>query len=259
MYHLWVYENGQKAALGFNIPSLLLSYDTRNGEWYLATLPATASALAWDGEQWVVVVAVPGQICTLDATRAYDIAGASGTLVPGDTWTTTTLTDASAAFPTAGKGLQGAPVWQLDAAGNVLGYRLVKSNTATQLTIFGTWPAAWANGMQYRVGDLQYYAEFDDQTLAPLGARKELQRWDVFPDPDSAANVMKLLVYGRYLEASDPVVSDSYDLNGEDHPRLAAADAGTRARALRLRLEGLTRRLVTVRGMDLVGKNINRD
>lgn len=159
LYHAWLFRHGDVDDYGVRVPQLFLTYDMATGAWTAGELAASCSGLwtAADGAP-MVVVGIAGGVARL-ADVPYDGVDIIGSATGG---TANTLVDASASFPVSGSdttGLCGLPVLITDPAGGNIQRRLVKSNTDTEITIYGAWTTAPAADWEYHVGNIRWYAE----------------------------------------------------------------------------------------------------
>ncbi|OGV45205.1 MAG: hypothetical protein A2017_06600 [Lentisphaerae bacterium GWF2_44_16] len=174
-YYLWLFGIGDVVNYGVRIPQLMLTYDFNRNFWTAGELAASASGLWRDTNGAdIVVIGIAGGVAKLSIVP-YDGVDMKGNVSSA---TTTTLTDSAAAFPVADEdnpGLSGLPVHVYDSAG-ILQRRIVKSNTATEITIYGTWEATPTDAYNYHVGPIRWNAETGDLAFETFDTRKNFER-----------------------------------------------------------------------------------
>lgn len=162
LYHLWLFRVGEVTATNLRVPQMMLTYDLKNQTWVSGELAASASGLWIDASGIpMVVVGIAGGVAKL-ADVGYDGLDISGTLVNADTVTTTGFTDVSANFPVSAAGvvgLCGLPIHLSNPAGTIRIRSIIKSNTATAITVYGPWETTPAAGWKYHIGAIRWYLE----------------------------------------------------------------------------------------------------
>lgn len=250
MYHLWLYELGVIGVAGVRVASLMLSFDARNGEWYAGNLSASLSAVVKRQGRLVAVVLVPGRYGVLTLDTYQDFFAYSGTLAGGSEFTSTTFRLATTPFPTDDNGVAGAPVYLFDSDGVLLERQIVKGNTSSRITTWGEWTTTPDATMTYRIGDIQYSAEFDDLAMRPMRKRKVFKHVGVMVDADSAENEMTVEAIPKRADSGLTTSTKTQDMNGVDYIEMGR-NLTIRGRSVKVKLSGLTRREVVVRGIDV--------
>jgi hypothetical protein len=175
-YYLWLFGLNDVANYGLRVPQLMLSYDFDKDAWTKGELAASASGL-WhddDGDD-IVVIGISGGVAKLSDVN-YDGLDISGNISSA---AANTLTDSAAAFPVAAEnvhGLSGLPIHVYDANGNCQ-RRIIASNTATIITVYGSFSPIPDNTFTYHVGAIRWNAATGDLGFADsFDSRKEFER-----------------------------------------------------------------------------------
>lgn len=134
-----------------------LAYSTLTGAWWQETYHRAVRStllLPMDGRLRLVAGCADRFLCVFGDGTTDERAAITGTATAGGS---TTLTDSGASFPTSGVGLTGCPVAII--AGTGAGqYRLVSSNTATELTVSSAWTTNPSTDSVYLVGAVELTA-----------------------------------------------------------------------------------------------------
>lgn len=134
-----------------------LAYSTISGAWWMETYHRAVRStllLPMNGRLRLVAGCADRFLCVFGDGTTDERAAITGTATAGGS---TTLTDSGASFPTSGVGLTGCPVAII--AGTGAGqYRLVSSNTATELTVSSAWTTNPSTDSVYLVGAVELTA-----------------------------------------------------------------------------------------------------
>lgn len=162
LYHLWLFRVGEVLATNLRVPQMMLTYDLKNNTWVSGELAASSSGLWIDTDgRPMLVVGIAGGVAKL-ADVSYDGQDIRGTLTSGDTFSATGFTDADAAFPVSAAdvtGLCGLPVHISNPDNSIRLRAIIKSNTATSVTIYGPWTVTPEAGWKYHIGAIRWYLE----------------------------------------------------------------------------------------------------
>jgi hypothetical protein len=145
-------------------------------------------------------------------------------------------------------GLRGLPVIILDDNGYVVARRIIRSNTTTVLTIYGTWGNIFVDNAtyHYRVGYIYWYVQYERMGFINGEFRKgfkELEAvYDYSGNEAEDNKVYAQLSYptpdGLATGAPNRVYSDTYH---RDSVIIRAHNATIRGRFARVVLSGVTR------------------
>lgn len=254
-YWLWMFARDWDD-LGVRVPELCLCYDTTAGVWYRHELAASRSDVWRDADGTLIaVIGTAGGVCRLEQGDSDGVPYSGRCSAAGSS---TTLVDSTATWPTENSGLAGQPVHVTLADGNTV-RRLVKVNTATTLTIYGTWgtevPAA---GATYRIGSVRWAMEPGEQKFTNSWDKvKKLDQLVVATEMDTEANALQIEVRGVRKDAANQIQA-LRDMGADDTHVLAGNQLGLRGRSVRVRLSGDTDRPVTVLGLMLDSQEASR-
>lgn len=247
-YWLWLYGTDWQD-YGAQIPQLCLVYDLRAKQWYRCELAASRADL-WRNSagRLIPVIGVGGGVARLDYG---DSDGEPFTLaVVSATTTVVTFAD-SAALPLAGNGLAGQPIH----IGGVR--RLIKCNTASTVTIYGTWPAAPATGAVAQIGSIRWRAVTQELGLEVLETNKQIETLALLADKDTATNEIVVTIAGQRDEAAQDV-EYALDLANSARLFLKGPALGLRAHSAAVTLAGDTDRPVTIRALKMEVQDASR-
>ena len=193
-------------------PKYAFSYERRLRRWTLEQYRQgiTASALladnkgrlrAWLGDEnglvWALGVsskAIEGAAPSANGTIRGTATGA----------TSTTLTDTAASFYVTGDGLIGVPIYLYEGTGKGQ-WRIIKTNTATVLTIDTAWTTTPDTTTKYYVGAIEWALKSKWFPLSGPAEKKRFMRLEVYYVPESADQWLGLKVY---YDLSTTVFSD---------------------------------------------------
>ena len=238
LYHLWVFRRGDvEDNGGLQVPQLLLTWDATLKFWYVSEMAVSRAAIAYDEEgKRHVVIGVAGGYAYMNLGD-YDGVDVSGTLVAADSSTASTLTDASGGFSTDYTGLAGFPIHVTHSDGT-WERRIVKSNTADTITIYGEWDTNPATGDTYHVGAIRWNAT--TREIDGLGTfENEKVYKDLIVVHDKAASATTVTILNTApADAATRTQENDFDFSLGMGTRLQAAQAGLRGRWLHMKLSG---------------------
>jgi hypothetical protein len=245
LYHLWVFERGDTAAIGVRVPQLLLTWDDRLEQWYEYKLAASTSTLWLSPEgRLVPVIGIAGAVAQIEVTNR-DGADHAGTFGTGDTINPDNFIDITAVFPTADSGLAGMPIYIIYTDGT-RSRRIIRTNTDSQVWIYGEWDPAPVALDRYHIGAIEWLAETKDMEFFPrLDRDKKAWRLEIIHDNDTAENKMEVELKGVRTTATKNV-KEEREMNGYDVSRFEGKLAGLRSRAFRTRMDGCNTRPVKI-------------
>jgi hypothetical protein len=146
-----------------------------------------------------------------------------------------------------GVGLAGLPV-HVTAPDGTTQRRIIRSNSATTIDIYGLWTQVPNSRWTYRVGSVRYEALTGDLLVdSAFDLTKQVETLHVAGEPDTAENLMTLRLEG--LRAQTATQSAVKDWNGAELLSMAGPALGLRARGAAVRLSGDNARPVTVIGL----------
>ena len=211
MYHLWLFRPGEVVATGLAVPQLMLTCDMASDEWVSGELAASVSGLWQDSDgRNMVTVGIAGGVAKL-ADVSYDGADIKSVLAAGDMIASTGFTDITAAFPVSSDtvaGLCGLPICVKDATGENRARYIIKSNTATDIVIYGEWAVTPAAGWTYHVGAIRWYAETGEFAFSN-SFEYEKKNYRIMGIGDCAQ-------YDRWALDTAYALADKVDVAGDD-------------------------------------------
>jgi hypothetical protein len=176
---------------------------------------------AWVGDENGCVWAL-GISAGIDGAPGSSLGTLRGTATSA---TSTTLTDSLAAFYTTGDKLIGVPVYIVSGTGAGQ-WRIISSNTATQLTVSAAWTTTPDATSVYRVGaiELQLRSKWFDLVA---GKSKTFKKLRVYFQPDTTDYTLGVKLYydfssTAFLQWSSQVAAARGD--GLEIPSTATAD-----------------------------------
>lgn len=251
-YRLWVFELGWS---GPAIPQLCLCFDTRRKDWYVFRQYAVSSGLWKDaGGSLVPVIGVPGAVCRLDR-NSFDGVNLAGVITGA---TASSITNSNASFPA----LAGLPI-HITKADGTMQRRLIRSNTSTSITIFGSFDQTPSAGDLYHVGAISWFAEtgelslFGSSDAVDLGVKKQFTRLFALFEPDTQANPVSIQVKG-VRSFGNSVKTETVDLNNREDVELEGNKLGLRARSVVAKISGNGARPVTLLGLQVEAKDVSK-
>lgn len=256
LYWLWLFDSDWADA-GIQVPQMVLIYDTIREQWYKGELAARRSDVWRDHNgQLVAVVGVGGGVAKLDSGYV-DGSYHAGTVTSA---TASTITDTAASFRTVGNGCAGCPIHVYHADGT-MERRIVKSNTTTQVAIYGEWDVTPDDAATYKVGSIRWSIETGDITYASGShQRRKIARVAIGfdPDPDGSTNQMTLTASGRRAD-TEKVASAMVDMADIESYPLSGSRAGLRLRGVKVKANGdgarpVTLNTIMVRSQEKVGR-----
>lgn len=230
MYHLWLFGSTDVSDYGLRIPHLMLSYDVELNQWYKGELAASTSGL-WKDETGALFpyIGIAGGMAKLE-TNDYDGYNDSGTVTSS---ANSTIDDTAAAFDTTGPGIAGAPI-HVTATDGTIQRRIIKENTATQITIYGTWDTNPSVADAYQVGAIRYDFTTAEEYFPNFEEERLLMETRIISDPVSTSENCTISALGSRSD-STKAPTQVRDLSaGEElnfRPKL-------RSRSYRIKLEG---------------------
>lgn len=251
-YHLWLFPRGGIGNQEIEAPTLRFTYHELEDEWSMTIQLACLSVVRPDSSgRLTTYVALPDHYAKMTYNATTDVADESGTFTGDDSFTTTTFTlDAGGLTGT----LNGAPVWIHDSNGALVCMRYVKSSTADTVTIYGTWPRTLVAGDTYKIGWIRHHFQVSDAGLMEEGGpaeEKVVQRAFLHMDSINENNV-RFRVAGL-RESSTKKVETSVALSQDEDIWL---QKGLRSRGFQIDVEGLTNKMHTIHGLELLVKAV---
>lgn len=264
MYHLWLFEQGSESTGTTNIPDFLITYDTRNGNWYPSWLPATSSAILNRAGRWVPCLSFVGSIGELTSRVRYDGANYKGTVTDNNFGTSTmsggsgfSVYNPASTTPT---GLIGLPLTIMDADYRVIQRRIIRSNTTTVLTVYGEFDYDFQDGVNYyyRVGYIPYYATFERVGFMNADFHKgfkELEAVYDYSGNEAEDNRVAIAMLNPVDGKEDRELSNTFD---RDNILIRARHATVRARFVRIIISGVTRIINTIRELVITSQDTKK-
>jgi len=100
-----------------------------------------------------------------------------------------TLTDSAAAFYTDGDGLKGVPIW-VKMTNETIQKRVIKENTATEITVTEKWSPATITGATYYIGPIHFQHRTPVIVAGEVAHVRKAHYLEVLQEPQSVQKTL---------------------------------------------------------------------